>query len=137
MAQRRMFSLQVVDTDAFLEMPLSAQALYFHLGMRADDDGFISNARRILKLISASEDDMRILLAKRFLLSFDSGIFVIKHWKISNYIQKDRYRPTLYKEEKSRLFLKSDGACRGFKTMCATISSRTPTCRHYGYKLYP
>lgn len=110
MAQRRMFSLQVVDTDAFLEMPLSAQALYFHLGMRADDDGFISNARRILKLISASEDDMRILLAKRFLLSFDSGIFVIKHWKISNYIQKDRYRPTLYKEEKSRLFLKSDGA---------------------------
>lgn len=110
MAQRRMFSLQVVDTDAFLEMPLSAQALYFHLGMRADDDGFISNAKRIVRLISASEDDMRILLAKRFIMSFESGIFVIKHWKISNYIQKDRYRPTLYKEEKSRLFLKSDGA---------------------------
>lgn len=110
MAQRRMFSLQVVDTDAFLEMPLSAQALYFHLGMRADDDGFISNAKRIVRLISASDDDMRILLAKRFLMSFESGIFVIKHWKISNYIQKDRYRPTLYKEEKSRLFIKADGA---------------------------
>lgn len=123
MAQRRMFSLQVVDTDAFLEMPLSAQALYFHLGMRADDDGFVANAKRILRLISASEDDLRILLAKRFLMPFDSGIVVIKHWKISNYIQKDRYRPTLYKEEKSQLFLKPDGAYtdhyeEGYKT-CA------------------
>lgn len=131
MAQRRMFSLQVVDTDAFLEMPLSAQALYFHLGMRADDDGFISNARRIVRLISASEDDMRILLAKRFLLSFDSGIFVIKHWKISNYIQKDRYRPTLYKEEKSRLYLKSDGAYTdhyvdGAKSCAAPVTPSLP-----------
>lgn len=110
MAQRRMFSLQVVDTDAFLDMPSSAQALYFHLGMRADDDGFISNAKKIMRMVGAAEDDLRLLLAKRFLLSFDSGIIVVKHWKISNYIQKDRYRPTLYKEEKSRLWLKSDGA---------------------------
>ena len=110
MAQRRMFSLQVVDTDAFLEMPLSAQALYFHLGMRADDDGFVSNSRRIQKMVGAAEDDLKLLLAKRFLLPFDTGIVVLKHWKICNYIQKDRYRPTLYKDEKAKLFLKSDGA---------------------------
>lgn len=110
MAQRRMFSLQIVDTDAFMDMPLSTQALYFHLGMRADDDGFVSNARRVQKLVGASDDDLKILLMKRFIMAFDSGVIVIKHWKISNYIQKDRYRPTLYKEEKATLYLKSDGA---------------------------
>lgn len=110
MAQRRMFSLQIVDTDAFMDMPLSSQALYFHLGMRADDDGFVSNARRVQKLVGASDDDLKILLMKRFILAFESGVIVIKHWKISNYIQKDRYRPTLYKEEKATLFLKPDGA---------------------------
>lgn len=110
MAQRRMFSLAVVDTDAFLEMPLSSQALYFHLGMRADDDGFVSNAKRIKMLVGASDDDLKLLYAKRFLLAFPSGVVVIKHWKISNYIQKDRYRPTLYKEEKATLWQKQDGA---------------------------
>lgn len=109
MAQRRMFSLQIVDTDAFMDMPLSSQALYFHLGMRADDDGFVSNARRIQRLVGASDDDLKILLMKRFLLAFESGVLVIKHWKISNYIQKDRYRPTLYKDEKSTLYMKQDG----------------------------
>ena len=110
MAQRRMFSLQIVDTDAFMDMPLSTQALYFHLGMRADDDGFVSNARRVQKLVGASDDDLKILVMKRFILPFDSGVMVIKHWKISNYIQKDRYRPTLSKEEKATLYLKPDGA---------------------------
>lgn len=110
MAQRRMFSLQIVDTDAFMDMPLSAQALYFHLGMRADDDGFVSNARRIQKLVGAADDDLKILLMKRFVLAFDSGVLVITHWKISNYIQKDRYRPTLYQEEKAMLYLKADGS---------------------------
>lgn len=105
-----MFSLQIVDTDAFMDMPLSSQALYFHLGMRADDDGFVSNARRIQKLVGASDDDLKILLMKRFLLAFESGVVVIKHWKISNYIQKDRYRPTLYKDEKGTLYLKQDGS---------------------------
>ena len=103
-----MFSLQIVDTDAFMDMPLSSQALYFHLGMRADDDGFVSNARRIQKLVGASDDDLKILLMKRFLLAFESGVLVIKHWKISNYIQKDRYRPTLYNDEKSTLYMKKD-----------------------------
>lgn len=109
MAQRRMFSLQIVDTDAFMDMPLSAQALYFHLGMRADDDGFVGNARRVQKLVGASGDDLKILLMKRFIMAFDSGVIVIKHWKLSNYIQKDRYRPTFYKEEKATLYLKPDG----------------------------
>lgn len=110
MAQRRMFSLQIVDTDAFMDMPLSAQALYFHLGMRADDDGFLSNARRIQKLVGAADDDLKLLILKRFVLTFDSGVIVLKHWKISNYIQKDRYKPTLYREEKATLYLKPDGA---------------------------
>ena len=109
-AQRRMFSIQIIDTDAFMDMPLSAQALYFHLGMRADDDGFVSNARRIQKLVGAADDDLKLLILKRFVLTFDSGVIVLKHWKISNYIQKDRYKPTLYREEKATLYLKPDGA---------------------------
>lgn len=110
MAQRRMFSMQIVDTDAFMDMPLSAQALYFHLSMRADDDGFVGSARRIQKLVGAADDDLRILIAKRFILAFDSGVIVVKHWKISNYIQKDRYKPTQYQEEKSTLYFKLNGA---------------------------
>lgn len=109
MAQRRMFSLKVVDTDAFMDMPLSAQALYFHLGMRADDDGFVSNARRIQRVVGASDDDFKILLMKRFLLSFESGVIVVKHWRIHNYVKNDRYTPTLYQEEKSTLFTKENG----------------------------
>ena len=99
MAQRRMFSLKIVDTDLFLEMPSSTQNLYFHLSMRADDDGFISSPKKIMRFVGCSEDDMKILIAKQFVIPFDSGICVIKHWKIHNYIQKDRYEPTIYQEE--------------------------------------
>lgn len=109
MAQRRMFSLKIIDTDAFVEMPLSAQALYFHLGMRADDDGFVSNAKRIQRSVGAAEDDLKILLAKRFLLAFDSGVVVVKHWRVNNYIQTDRYVPTLYREEIGSLYMKENG----------------------------
>lgn len=109
MAQRRMFSLKVVDTDAFMDMPLSAQALYFHLGMRADDDGFVSNARRVQKLVGAADDDLKILLMKRFVLTFDSGVIVIKHWRLNNYVKGDRYTPTLYQEEKGTLYVKGNG----------------------------
>ena len=109
MAQRRMFSLKIVNTDAFIEMPLSAQALYFHLGMNADDDGFVSNARRVQRLVGAADDDMKILLMKRFILAFDSGVVVIKHWRINNYIKGDRYTPTLYQEEKGQLYVKKNG----------------------------
>ena len=103
MAERRMFAKTIIDSDAFLDMPLTSQALYFHLSMRADDDGFINNPKKIQRMIGASDDDLKLLLAKRFIIAFESGVVVIKHWKIHNYIQKDRYRPTIYQEEKSLL----------------------------------
>ena len=110
MAERRMFAKQIIDSDAFLDMPLSAQALYFHLSMRADDDGFINNPKKTQRLINASDDDFKLLLLKRFVLAFESGVVVIKHWRIHNYIQKDRYKPTVYTEEKSTLQLNENGA---------------------------
>ena len=110
MAERRMFAKTIIDSDAFLDMPLSAQSLYFHLAMRADDDGFVNNPRKIQRMVGASEDDCKLLLLKRFILSFDTGIIVIKHWKIHNLIQKDRYKPTVYLEEKSSLTLDKNNA---------------------------
>ena len=103
MAQRRMFSLKIIDTDLFLDMPLSTQALYFHLSMRADDDGFIGNHKKIMRMIGASDDDMRVLIAKGLLIPFESGVCVIKHWRIHNYIRSDRYTPTFYEYEKSQI----------------------------------
>lgn len=108
MAERRMFAKTIVESDAFLDMPLSTQALYFHFGMHADDDGFVGSPHRIARNIGASEDDLKILIAKKFILPFDSGIVVLKHWKINNYIQKDRYKPTPYLEERAALFLKEN-----------------------------
>jgi len=110
MAERRMFAMKIIDSDAFLDMPGSAQNLYFHLSMRADDDGFISSPKKVMRMINASDDDMKILLSKRFLLYFDTGIVVIKHWRIHNYIAKDRYTATIYKEEMEKLFTKENGA---------------------------
>lgn len=105
MAERRMFAKAIIDSDAFLDMPLSAQALYFHLSMRADDDGFVGNPKRIRGMLGANEDDFKLLILKRFLLSFGSGVVVIKHWKIHNYIQSDRYKETTYIDEKATLTL--------------------------------
>ena len=110
MAERRMFAKTIIDSDAFLDMPLSAQSLYFHLAMRADDDGFINNPKKIQKMIGATDDDLKILLAKSFLIPFESGIVVIKHWRIHNYIQSDRYKETVYLEEKSQLKVKENKA---------------------------
>lgn len=110
MAQKRMFTMKICDSDAFLDMPLSTQCLYFHLCMRADDDGFIGNPKRIKSLVGASEDDLKLLIAKRFVLSFEDGVIVIKHWKMHNYIQSDRYTPTAYIEEKKMLGIKSNKA---------------------------
>jgi hypothetical protein len=110
MAQRRMFSLQIVDTDAFIDMPQSSQLLYFHLAMRADDEGFVSNPKKVMKMIGIQDDDFKILIAKRFILSFESGVVVIKHWKIHNYIQSDRFKETAYLEEKKGLTVKENGA---------------------------
>ena len=105
-----MFAKTIIDSDAFLDMPLSTQALYFHLSMRADDDGFINNPKKIQRMIGASEDDLKLLIAKRFIIPFESGIVVIKHWRIHNYIQRDRYKETVYKEEKALLSLKENNA---------------------------
>lgn len=110
MAERRMFAKTIVDSDAFLDMPLSAQALYFHLSMRADDDGFINNPKKIQRMIGGSDDDLKLLIAKRFIIPFESGIVVIKHWKIHNYIQSDRYKPTVYQEEKALITTKDNKA---------------------------
>lgn len=103
MARKRMFDLEVVDTDLFLEMPQSTQNLYFHLGMRADDDGFVSNPKKIIRTIGANEDDLKVLFSKQFVIPFESGIVVIRHWKLNNYLRKDRYTETIYKEEMKQL----------------------------------
>ena len=103
MANRRMFSLDVVDTDRFLDMSASAQALYFHLGMRADDDGFVSSPRKIAKASNCGLDDLTLLAAKGFIIPFESGVVVVTHWKENNYIRADRYKPTRYTKEAEML----------------------------------
>lgn len=110
MAEKRMFSKTIIDSDAFLDMPLSTQTLYFHLSMRADDDGFINNPRKIQRMIGCGEDDLKLLITKRFVIIFESGVIVIKHWRMHNYIQKDRYKETVYRKEKSMLSLKENKA---------------------------
>lgn len=105
MAQRRMFSKSIIDTDKFLEMPATTQLLYFHLGMRADDDGFVSSPRKILAFTNCTNDDLKVLISKGFIIPFESGIIVITHWKQHNYIQADRYRKTIYTEERKQLEL--------------------------------
>lgn len=103
MAQKRMFSNSVVESDDFIEMPDSSQNLYFHLSMHADDDGFVDKWKSIMRMTGKKEDDLKILIAKSFILPFETGILVIKHWRLNNYIQKDRYKETIYKKEKSLL----------------------------------
>lgn len=110
MAERRMFAKTIVMSDAFLDLPMSARCLYFSLGMVADDDGFVNNPKSVMRQVGASNDDLSLLLAKRYLLGFDSGVVAIKHWKIHNYIPKDRYKETKYFEEKATLTLDEKGA---------------------------
>ena len=118
MANKRMFSLSIVDSDAFLDLPLSTQALYFHLNMRADDDGFISNPKKISRIIGASEDDLKLLIMKRFVLVFEDGVIVIKHWRMHNTIQKDRYKKTNYIDDLKQLSIKENGAYTFVETGC-------------------
>lgn len=110
LAERRMFAKKITESDAFLDMPSSTQMLYFHLSMNADDDGFVNNPKKIQRMCGASDDDFKLLVAKSFVILFESGIIVIKHWKMHNYIQNDRYRPTDYVDEKSMLGLKKNKA---------------------------
>ena len=110
MASKRMIAQKIVDSDAFLDMPQSTQNLYFHLNVRADDDGFIDNPKKIMRIVGSNQNDIEILLSKRYLLLFDSGVIVIKHWRLHNTIQKDRYKPTVYQEEYKKLQIKDNGA---------------------------
>ena len=109
MAAKRMFSIDVIDTDKFLDMPVSTQALYFHFGMRADDDGFVSSPKKIVKIANCTNDDLRILISKGYVIPFDSGVVVITDWRANNLIKNDRYKPTRYQEEFKQLEMK-DGS---------------------------
>ncbi|WP_368244285.1 phage replication initiation protein, partial [Clostridium tertium] len=110
MAERRMFAKTIIDSDAFLDMSLSTQALYFHLSMRADDDGFVNNPKKIQRMIGSGDDELKMLVLKKFIIPFESGVCVIKHWRIHNYIRNDRYKETVYKDEKSMLGMKENGS---------------------------
>ena len=118
MAERRMFAKTIIDSDAFLEMPLSSQLLYFHLSMRADDEGFINKPKTIMRMLGAKEDDMSVLILRKFIIPFDSGVVVIKHWRIHNYLQNDRLTATKYQEEKQQLELDNNKAYRVKKDQC-------------------
>lgn len=112
MAERRMFAKTIIDSDAFLEMPVTSQLLYFHLSMRADDDGFVNKPKSLMRMVGCKDDDLKLLFVKKFLIPFESGVVVIKHWKIHNYIRKDTYTETKYKEEKATLELDENSAYR-------------------------
>lgn len=124
MAERRMMAKSIIDTDAFMDMPMSTQCLYFHLLLRADDEGFLKNARLIMRMTGCKDDDMKLLIAKQYVIPFDTGVIVIRHWKIHNYIQKDRFTPTSCSTERKLLDIKKD-------------KSYTPAdgCIHDGYTL--
>lgn len=127
MSERRMFSKSIVLSDAFLDMPMSARCLYMTLGMVADDDGFVNSPKSIMRQVGASVDDMNILLAKKFIIAFDSGIVVIKHWRIHNYIKSDRYTPTKYADEYAMLELDENKAYRRADTLCIQNGSKVDT----------
>ncbi len=109
MASRRMLSIEIIDSDNFLDMPDSSQLLYFQLAMRADDDGFVNNPKKIQRVVGCRDDDAKILIAKKYILTFESGIIVIKHWRIHNYLRKDRYKQTSNIKEFSMLKVKQNG----------------------------
>jgi len=126
MGNRRMCSLKIIDTDNFLDMPNSTQALYFHLIMRADDDGFISSPKKITKVVNCGDDDLKLLIAKQYLIPFKNGVCVVTHWHIHNYIQKDRYQATIYVSEYQKLNV-SEGNVYTLDTECIQDDSDSDT----------
>lgn len=117
MAQRRMFNKTVTNNDNFLEMPASSQNLYFHLSMNADDDGFIDNWKSIMRMLGAKEDDLRVLISKQYIIPFETGVIVIRHWRLNNYLQNDRINPTTYTAEKEKLTI-DNGNVYNLYTKC-------------------
>ena len=105
MASRRMFNKQITNSDDFLEMPISSQCLYFHLSMNADDEGFVNNWKSIIKLTGAKEDDLKVLIAKQYIIPFETGVIVIRHWRLNNYLRTDRFTPTNHQKELAELML--------------------------------
>ena len=126
-AKKRMFNVDIVGSDAFLDLPHTAQALYFQLGMRADDDGFVGNPKTIQRIAGTKASDLELLVKKRFLIQFPSGVVVIKHWKINNQIQKDRYTPTVYTEEYQSLYIKDNKAYTEMDKGCVQSVSKMDT----------
>jgi hypothetical protein len=130
-----MFNKEIVNSDAFSSMPISSQALYFHLGMEADDDGFINNPLRVVRAINVSSDDLNLLLVKRFILQFQSGVIVIKHWRKNNQIRYDRYKTTTYKDEAMLLYVKDDGTYTLNAENTNAIPFMAPNGVNYGNQL--
>lgn len=124
MANRRMFSKEIVDTDRFLDMSSSARLLYYDLGMRADDDGFLQDARKIIRITGASWGDMQVLIERGFVIPFESGVVVIRHWRNNNQIRADRYKPTICTEEKALLTLSQGGSYERLPTGCQLVANR-------------
>lgn len=124
MAQKRMFDKTITNNDNFLEMPDSTQNLYFHLSMEADDDGFVDNWKSIMRMTGKKEDDLKLLIAKRFIIPFETGVIVIKHWRINNYLRKDRYHQTKYLKEKSLLTIEENEEYELKKTSGIPIGNR-------------
>ncbi len=137
MGSRRMFSLSVVDTDKFIDMPITARLLYYELGMRADDDGFISSAKKIVRMVGCSEDDLKLLIAKDYIICFESGIVVIKHWKMHNYIPKDRYHKTIFQEEYSKLQQENDVYTFSDTPCIQDVYNTDTSCIQNDNKMYP
>jgi len=127
MAQRRMLSIEIVGSDAFMDMPATSQLLYFHLCMRADDEGFIGNPKIVMKLVGSTDDDIKILLSKRFVLPFDSGVLLIKHWLIHNLIRMNRFKESTYLEEKEKIYLKNNKAYTDDKQLGRPLAGLWPT----------
>ena len=121
MAERRMFAKTIIDSDAFIDMPVTARLLYYDLAMRADDDGFVNSPKKIMRMIGASQDDLSILAVKKFIIPFDNGVVVIKHWRIHNYIRKDTYSTTPYVEQLEQLELDENKAYRVKNNESSTV----------------
>ena len=126
-AERRMFAKTIIDSDVFIDMPISARLLYYDLGMRADDDGFLNSPKKIVRMIGASQHDLNVLVSKNFIIPFVSGVVVIRHWKLHNYIHKDRYKETTYKQEKSMLSTDENNVYKLMDTTCIHSVSNTDT----------
>lgn len=130
MAERRMMAKSIIETDAFMDMPQSTQNLYFHLLLRADDDGFVLAPKRIMREVGSGDDDMRVLIGKGYLLAFDSGVIVIKHWRIHNYVQRDRYKRSILKEAE-QVELNGNKEYR----LVNNVSKMYPKCIHRGEEI--